>query len=175
MCPQPAHRGELLVAAHFTDAEQIAEVGISGRPFQCSRVQGGGHRRVESVAVVSEQQRNVVLHKYEPRALGAREFLAMRGCVRETREELTAARDPLDADAEPPLRLLSGERAGVHFRERLTRDDHIAASDKQRPASSDAFHGLGRRVLRREPMPLAAPATVLATIDGRTRDTETCA
>ena len=45
-----------------------------------------------------------------------------------------------------------GERAGVHFRERLTRDDHIAASDKQRPASSDAFHGLGRRVLRREPV-----------------------
>ena len=106
---------------------------------------------MESVAVVSEQRRNVVLHKYEPRLLGGREFLATRGCVRETREELTAARDPLDADAKPPLRLL-GERAGVHFRERLTRDDHIAASDKQRAASNNAFHGLGRRVLRREPV-----------------------
>ena len=94
--------------------------------------------------------------------------------MREIREELTAARDPLDADAKPPLWLL-GERAGVHFWERLTREDDIPGSDPQGLAPGNAFNGLGRHFPRGEAMPLAAPATVLATIDGRTRDTETCA
>ena len=75
----------------------------SGLAVPVFALKGGAHGRMESVAVVSEQRRNVVLDEYEPRVLGVREFLAMRGCVRETRKELTAARDPLDADAKPPL------------------------------------------------------------------------
>ena len=60
----------------------------------------------------------------------------MRGCVRETREELTAARDPLDADAKPPLRLLSVSGRGFTFGSgsRETTTSPRAISSARRPA-----------------------------------------
>ena len=97
-----------------------------------SRANAASASRSSAMAIVGQQRWDLILDQHEARALGGREFLRPRRGVRETREELAAPRDPLDAHAESPLRLAChGVR--VHLGERLARDHHVAAWRRSAP------------------------------------------